>query len=81
LPHYALTTDAPRGIHVLARQPIDLSRPHPFTQAGNRELNAIVWLPPDGVRAGDVLVADSTLFSTLFGVSDSLRRLWLNLTA
>ena len=25
-----------RGIHVLARQPIDLARPHPFTKAGER---------------------------------------------
>jgi hypothetical protein len=81
LPHYAVTTDDPRSIHVLARQPIDLSRPHPFTQAGNREFNAIVWLPPDGTRAGDVLLADSTLFSDLFGVSDSMSRLWRNLAA
>jgi hypothetical protein len=80
LPHYALTTADTRSIHVLARQPIDLSRPpHPFTQAGNRELNAIVWMPPNGARAGDVLLADSTIFSTLFGVSDSVRRFWLNI--
>jgi hypothetical protein len=37
LPHYALTTDDTKSIHVLARQPIDLSRPHPFTEAGNRD--------------------------------------------
>lgn len=80
LPHYALTTGDTKSIHVLARQPIDLARPHPFTQAGHRELNAFVWMPPAGARAGDVLVADSTLFSTLFGVSDSLKRLWLNLS-
>jgi hypothetical protein len=78
LPHYALTTDDTKSIHVLARQPIDLSRPHPFTRAGNREFNALVWLPPSGARAGDVLLADSTIFSTLFGVTDSLRRFWLN---
>ena len=34
LPHYALTTEDNSAIHVLARQPIDLSRPHPFTEAG-----------------------------------------------
>jgi hypothetical protein len=79
LPHYALTTDDTRSIHVLARQPIDLSRPHPFTQAGNREFNSFVWMPPSGARGGDVLLADSTVFSTLFGVSDSLKRFWLNL--
>lgn len=80
LPHYALTTQDTRSIHVLARQPIDLSRPpQPFVQAGNREFNSLVWMPPSGARAGDVLIADSTIFSTLFGVSDSLKRFWLNL--
>ena len=44
-----------------------------------REFNAIVWMPPNGARAGDVLLADSTVFSTLFGVSDSVRRFWLNI--
>ena len=41
LPHYALTTEDTKSIHVLARQPIDLSRPHPFTAAGNREFNSL----------------------------------------
>jgi len=31
LPHYALKTDDPKSVHVLASQPIDMSRPHPFT--------------------------------------------------
>src|SRR4029434_5837640 len=31
LPHYALTTEDTSSVHVLARQPIDLDRPHPFT--------------------------------------------------
>lgn len=79
LPHYALTTGDTKLVHVLARQPIDMSRPHPFTRAGNREFNAFVWLPPSGDRAGDVLLADSTVFSTLFGASDSLKRFWLNI--
>ncbi len=79
LPHYAVTTDDTRSIHVLARQPIDLSRPHPFTNAGNTEFNALVWIPPGDGRAGDVLVADSTIFSTLFGADESLERFWKNL--
>src|SRR5262245_20554164 len=33
LPHYALTTEDTQSMHVLASQPIDLSRPHPFTEA------------------------------------------------
>ena len=79
LPHYALTTKDTRSIHVLARQPIDLSRPHPFTNAGNKEFNALVWMPPGNGRAGDVLVADSTVFSTLFGSDESLERFWKNI--
>jgi hypothetical protein len=79
LPHYAVTTDDTRSIHVLARQPIDLARPHPFTEAGNREFNSLVWMPPSGNRAGDVLVVDSTVFSTLFGVDHSLEQFWRNI--
>lgn len=79
LPHYAVTTDDMREAQVLARQPIDASHPHPFTLAGNTEFNSLVWLPPRGDRAGDVLVADSTIFSTLFGVDDSLERFWKNI--
>ena len=79
LPHYALTTEDTRAIHVLGRQPIDLSRPHPFTNAGNKELNALVWMPPANRRAGDVLVVDSTVFSTLFGSDESLERFWKNI--
>jgi len=78
LPHYAVT-DATDPVHVLASQPIDLSRPHPFTEAGNREFNSFVWMPPGGARGGEVLLADSTIFSTLFGADESLKRFWRNL--
>lgn len=78
MPHYAVTRDDGTA-RVLARQPIDLSRPHPFTQSGETEFNILVWAPPKGDRAGDVLVADSTLFSTLFGGDRSLERFWTNL--
>jgi hypothetical protein len=79
LPHYAVTTDDARAIHVLAKQPIDMSRPHPFTNAGNREFNMFLWMPPDGERAGDILFADSTIFTTLFGGDESLENFWRNL--
>jgi hypothetical protein len=79
LPHYAVTTADPRAIHVLARQPIDTSKPHPFTQAGNTEFNMFLWMPPAGDRAGDILLADSTIFTTLFGGDESLERFWKNL--
>jgi hypothetical protein len=78
LPHYAITRDDGTA-RVLARQPIDLSRPHPFTEAGETEFNSLVWVPPAGDRAGDVLVCDSTVFSTLFGGDESLERFWKNI--
>ena len=79
LPHYAITSAARGPIHVLAKQPIDLSRPHPFVEAGNDEFNTLVWMPPSGARAGDVLVVDSTVFSTLFGSDESLTHFWRNI--
>ncbi len=79
LPHYELTTQDSNAIRVLARQPIDLDRPHPFTATGNTELNLLLWMPPAGKRAGDILLVDSTHFTTLFGGTDSLENLWRNL--
>jgi len=79
LPHYATAGVGSAPVHVLARQPIDLSNPHPFTAAGNRELNAFLWMPPAGQRAGEVLFADSTVFSTLFGADESVKRFWKNI--
>ena len=81
LPHYAVTTEDPGAIHVLARQPIDTSKPHPFIEAGNREFNMFLWMPPNGERAGDILLADSTIFTTLFGGDESLTRFWKNLAS
>ena len=79
LPHYAVTTDDEKAIQVLARQSIDMSRPHPFTAAGNREFNTFLWMPPNGTRGGDILIADLTMFTTLFGGAESLDRFWTNL--
>ena len=81
LPHYAVTTDDARSVHVLSRQPIDLDRPHPFTAAGNTEFNSFIWMPPKNERAGHILLADSTIFTTLFGGTDSLEKFWKNLAA
>ena len=81
LPHYAVTTEDTKVIYVLAKQPIDLSRPHPFTETGNREFNSFLWMPPHGTRAGDILLADSTIFTTLFGGLESLENFWKNLAA
>ena len=79
LPHFELTTNDEKHVKVLAKQPINTTRPHPFTDAGNREFNAFLWLPPNGKRAGDVLIADATLWAYTFGGDSSLRRLWKNL--
>jgi hypothetical protein len=79
LPHYELTAQNGNGVQVLARQPIDLDRPHPFTEAGNREFNCLLWMPPHDQRAGDIILVDSTNFTTLFGGDESLRNFWNNL--
>jgi len=78
LPHYDVTGKG-NGIHVLAKQPVDTSRPHPFVEAGNKEFNMFLWMPPNEKRAGDILLADSTIFTTLFGGDESLERFWTNL--
>ncbi len=80
LPHYELTGDAD-SVHVLARQPIDLERPHPYTEAGEREFNCLLWMPPNDERAGDIVLVDSTNFTTLFGGTKSLETFWRNLAA
>jgi hypothetical protein len=79
LPHYALTQDDGKTVKLLARQPIDLDRPHPFTAAGNTEFNCLLWLPPNEKRAGDILMVDSTNFTTLFGGTESLENFWKNI--
>lgn len=81
LPHYQLTEPESDSVRLLARQPIELSRPHPFIEAGNTEFNTLLWLPPNDVRAGDIVMADSTNFTTLFGGTDSLVNFWRNLAA
>jgi hypothetical protein len=78
LPHYELANDDGKTVQVLARQPIDPKRPHPFTAAGNTEFNCLLWLPPSGERAGDIVMVDSTNFTTLFGGTDSLKNFWKN---
>jgi hypothetical protein len=79
LPHYELTAPESDSLRVLGRQRVDPKRPHPFTEAGNTEFNALIWMPPCGERAGDIVLIDSTNFTTLFGGTDSLKNLWHNL--
>jgi hypothetical protein len=80
LPHYELLTDDPNAVVVLAEQPVDLSRPHPFVEAGHNAFNTLLWLPPKGERGGNIVMADSTVFTTLFGGTDSLKHFWRNIS-
>ena len=68
LPHYELTAPESDGLRVLGRQRVDPNRPHPFTEAGNTEFNALLWMPPTDKRAGDILLVD------LHELHDPLRR-------
>jgi hypothetical protein len=79
LPHYALTRPDDPRVRVLARQPVDLERPHPFIAAGNKEFNSLLWLPPRDGRAGDIVIIDMTHFTTLFGGIESITNFWRNL--
>jgi hypothetical protein len=44
-----------------------------------RPVNMFLWMPPRGDPAGDILLADSTIFITLFGGDESLDRFWKNI--
>jgi len=79
LPHYAITAANGDSVRLLAQQPIDASHPHPFVEQGNTSFNMFLWMPPTNERPGDILLADSTIFTTLFGGDESLERFWRNL--
>ncbi len=81
LPHYEIVAEDAGSVQLLARQPVDVERPHPFTAAGNSEFNCLLWLPPKGRRAGHIVMLDSTHFTTLFGGTESLENLWRNFAA
>ena len=79
LPHYAVTTEDttvhPRAGPTADRH-VQAASVHGGGEPGvqHARLDAA-----GGDRAGDVLVADSTIFSTLFGGDESLERFWKNL--
>ncbi len=78
LPHFERLGDAAGKMEVLARQRIDLTAPpHPFTQGGRTTFDALLQSGP-GVFAGDLLVGDTTLWSSTASGVDSLRRFWTN---
>jgi hypothetical protein len=79
LPHYQLTAPESDDLRLLGRQRVDPERPHPFTEGGNTEFNSFIWMPPSGGRTGNIILVDSTNFTTLFGGTESLKNLWYNL--
>jgi hypothetical protein len=80
LPHLYVPGALHPSVRVLARQLINPQAPrHPFVDAGNRYFNALVWIPPEGRRAGHVFVCDATLWSSAFGGVQSLETFWRNL--
>ena len=80
LPHYAVTTDDARKrsrAGAPADRPVAAASVHQRGQQGVQHASC-GCRPGDG-RAGDVLVVDSTIFSTLFGADESLERFWKNI--
>ena len=75
LPHYELTAPDSKSIQVLAQQPIDLDRPHPFTGPAPPSST-----PCSGCRRRRTrrrhLWSTPTHFTTLFGGTDSLVNFW-----
>ena len=69
LPHYELTGS--ESVHVLARQPIDPNGRILSPRRANG-VQCLLWMPPTRQRAGDIVLVDSTNFTTLFGGTDSL---------
>ena len=78
LPHYELTSKDTKSVQVLARQPIDLDRPHPFTEAGNTEFNCLLWMSPNQQRAGDIVLLDIDQFHHAFRWHGKPENLWRN---
>ena len=76
---YLLDLELPVGIAARSRGNGKPFLDYPFTAAGNTEFNCLLWLPPDNGRAGDIVMVDSTNFTTLFGGTESLKNFWKNI--
>lgn len=81
LPHFERLGEGMTRLDVLARQPIDLAAPpHPFTEGGRRQLDALLQSKP-GVFPGRLLVCDTTIWSSTAGNVEDLQRFWRNVVA
>jgi hypothetical protein len=78
LPQLERLGDGAAKLDVLARQPIDPGAPpHPFTEGGRRDFDALLQSKPDVFR-GRLLICDTTTWSSTAGGVDSLQRFWRN---
>jgi hypothetical protein len=78
LPHFERLGDSLEKFDVLARQMIDPDAPpHPFTASGRRDFDALLQSKP-GVFPGNVLICDTTTWSSTVGGLDNLKRFWRN---
>ena len=81
LPHFERPGDGVTKLDVLARQPIDLDAPpHPFTAGGRRDFDALLQTKPE-IFPGNVLICDTTTWSSTVGGLDSLQRFWRNVVS
>jgi hypothetical protein len=70
---HPLTIKDTKSVHPLARQPIDLDRPHLFIEAGNTQFNCFLWIPPIEQRAGDISSSTRPTSPRFARGTDSLR--------
>ncbi|MFN6474434.1 MAG: hypothetical protein RMY36_032790 [Nostoc sp. SerVER01] len=80
LPHFPVPNDLSECVRVLAKQAINGKMPpHPLQDVEDGFFNALLWIPPEGSRIGNIFVCDGTLFTSAFGGLESLKRFWRNL--
>jgi hypothetical protein len=79
LPQLERPEEATEKLDVLARQRVHPDAPpHPFTADGRETFDSLLQSRP-GVFRGDLLVGDTTLFSSTAGGIEDLTRFWTNL--
>ncbi len=79
LPQLERLNEATETLDVLVRQRVDPAAPHhPFTADGRDTFDSLLQSRP-GVFPGDLLIGDTTLFSSTAGGLENLTRLWTNL--
>jgi len=78
LPHFERYDTSLASLEVLVRQPLEACAPeHPYSASGRRDFDAILQAVP-GVFAGQLLVTDATLWTSVFAGLESLERFWRN---